>query len=150
MKVEQKVVANVAVFRVSGVHTTRDAGTLQAKVDRALQRGFRNVVLDLEGVTQMGAAGLGELVNVYGAVRRLKGAAEAVGGARSRPLPPGSRGPRTFLRDSGFGAESHRGRDVPNQRSSGLVLEVPQRTARANPLSGRLVRGHCVTVPIID
>ena len=41
MKIEQKVVANVAVFRVSGAHTTRDAGTLQAKVDRALQRGFR-------------------------------------------------------------------------------------------------------------
>ena len=73
MTVEQKVVADVAVFRVSGAHTTRDAGALPAKVDRALQRGFRNVVLDLEGVTHMGAAGLGELVSVCGAVRRLKG-----------------------------------------------------------------------------
>ena len=73
MNVEQTVVANVAVFRVSGIHAPCDAGTLQAKVEWALQRGFRTVVVHLEGVTQMDAAGLGELVNINGAVRAFKG-----------------------------------------------------------------------------
>lgn len=73
MEVQHTIDGNVAVFSVSGECTTRDSGRLQASVDRALHRGFRIVVLNLEGVTHMGAASLGEVVKIYAAVRASRG-----------------------------------------------------------------------------
>ena len=73
MQVQEKVVEDVVVFGVSGNHTPGTAGTLQKGVDSALQRGYRKVVLDLEGVSDLGAGGLGELVSSYLAVRQLGG-----------------------------------------------------------------------------
>ncbi len=51
MRVKERVVDNVVVFQVSGARTNRDAGTVRADIDRALQNGFRHVVLDLAAVT---------------------------------------------------------------------------------------------------
>ena len=41
MKVQEQVVGNVSVFRVSGAHAHRDAGTLLGYVRRALRRADR-------------------------------------------------------------------------------------------------------------
>ena len=73
MNVERTLVADRVVFRVSGADSVWEAGTLHANVERALQRGHRHVVLDLEEATQMGAAGLGQLVKIHGVVQAFKG-----------------------------------------------------------------------------
>jgi len=73
MNVQQNVLGNSAVFRVSGAHTLRDAGALRASVDQALQRGARHIVIDLEGVSELGAAGVGELLSIRASVRRATG-----------------------------------------------------------------------------
>ena len=73
MNVEQQHVNDVAVFRVAGAQGIRDAGTLHANVERALHQGHLNVVLNLEKVTDIGAAGLGELVKICSVVRAFKG-----------------------------------------------------------------------------
>ena len=73
MNVAMTVLANAAVFRLSGAHTPRDSGALQADVERILRQGYRKVVLNLEEVTNMGAAGLGALVKIHGTVRTFKG-----------------------------------------------------------------------------
>ena len=46
MDVQQRIVDNVAVFRIAGEHTPRDAGTLRAYVSGALETGVRNMVVD--------------------------------------------------------------------------------------------------------
>ena len=73
MNIQQSVVGSSVVFKVSGAHTPRDAGALRAAVDQALRGGVRNVVIDLEGVSDMGGAGLGELVSIHSAVLRAMG-----------------------------------------------------------------------------
>lgn len=73
MDVQQRVVDDVAVFRIAGEHTPRDLGTLRAHVRGALETGVRNVVVDLRETTQLGCTGLGELISVHGVVRRLGG-----------------------------------------------------------------------------
>lgn len=73
MTIQQRVAGNSAVFKVSGAHTDRDSGALRTTVTQALRLGVRNVVLDLEGVSDMGGAGVGELVSIHGAVRRATG-----------------------------------------------------------------------------
>ena len=73
MNIQQRVVGSSVVFKVSGAHTHRDAGALRTTVDQALRGGVRNVVIDLEEVSELGGAGLGELVSIYGAVRHAAG-----------------------------------------------------------------------------
>ena len=73
MNIQQRVVGSSVVFKVSGAHTHRDAGALRTTVDQALRDGARNVVLDLEEVSELSGVGLGELVSIYGAVRRATG-----------------------------------------------------------------------------
>ena len=73
MNIQQRVVGSSVVFTVSGAYTHRDIGALRATVDQALQGGVRDVVLDLEEVSDMGGAGLGELVSIHCAVRRATG-----------------------------------------------------------------------------
>ena len=73
MDIQQQIVGNSTMLTVSGAHTHRDAGTLRATVDQALRGGAKTVVLDLEGVSELGGAGLGELVSIYAAVRRATG-----------------------------------------------------------------------------
>lgn len=73
MKIDQRVVGGLVVFGVSGAYTHRDAGALRTMVDQALRVGARNIVLDLEGLSDLGGAGLGELVSIYAAVRRAAG-----------------------------------------------------------------------------
>ena len=53
MTIQQVVVGSSVVFTVSGAYTHRDAGALRTTVDRALQGGVRDVVLDLEGVSDI-------------------------------------------------------------------------------------------------
>ena len=73
MNFRQQTVDDGMLLHVSGAYTYRDVGTLRSVVDRALQRGAQTVVLDLRGVNDLGAAGLGELVGIYGAVQRASG-----------------------------------------------------------------------------
>ena len=73
MNIQEQAVGNNVVLHVSGGHTHRDVGTLRSLVDQALHRGVRSVVLDLRGVNDIGATGLGELVGIYGAVQRAAG-----------------------------------------------------------------------------
>ena len=69
MEVTRTVVADTVVLRVSGMHSHRDVGALLADVEHVLQGGDRHIVLNLEEVTDMGAAGLGELVKICVVVR---------------------------------------------------------------------------------
>ena len=125
MEVEQTVLANAAVFRVSGVHTISDAGTLRANVERVLQQGVRNVVLDLEGVTQMGAAGVAELVNIHGTVRALEGQLRlSMVPGRVRYLLVVT-GLAPFFETLESEQQAVARRVVPNRRPGGLVV-APQ------------------------
>ena len=69
MKIRRTVVADTVVLRVSGMHSNRDMGVLLAEVERVVGSGGRHVVLNLADVTQMGAAGLGELIKICAVVR---------------------------------------------------------------------------------
>ena len=91
MDVQQRIVDDVAVFRIAGEHTPRDLGTLRAHVRGALETGVRNVVVDLREMTQLGCTGLGELISVHGVVRRLGGHLTVVDRSRSHPRPAGRR-----------------------------------------------------------
>lgn len=73
MNIQQRIVGSSVVFKVSGAHMHRDAGALRTTVDQALRDGARNIVLDLEEVSELSGVGLGELVSIYGAVRRATG-----------------------------------------------------------------------------
>ncbi len=73
MNIERTLIADAVLFRVKGTHSPRDAGTLHANVERALQRGHRHVVINVEEVGHMGAEGLGELVKINSAVRACNG-----------------------------------------------------------------------------
>ena len=69
MKIKHTVVADTMVLRVSGMPSNRDMGVLLAEVERVVGSGDRHVVLNLADVTQMGAAGLGELIKICAVVR---------------------------------------------------------------------------------
>lgn len=73
MELRLKVVENVAVCELSGVHTHRDLGTLRATVNHALGFGLRNVVIDFREVTSLDAEAVGELIAVYATVKRANG-----------------------------------------------------------------------------
>lgn len=69
MEVTRTVVVDVVVLRVSGTHSERDVGALLTAVDQNVRGDVRNVVLNLEEVTGMGASGIGELVKICALVR---------------------------------------------------------------------------------
>jgi anti-sigma B factor antagonist len=64
MSLVPDVPGDVAVVDVEGSLLGRSA-TLRTRVDRLLQRGERKIVVNLAGVTDIDAAGVGQLVAAY-------------------------------------------------------------------------------------
>jgi anti-sigma B factor antagonist len=67
MQLEQRIVDNVAIIKVTGDITLSKGGDvlLKDKVQSLLHQGYTNLLIDLSGVSYMDSAGLGELVQTY-------------------------------------------------------------------------------------
>jgi anti-anti-sigma factor len=77
--IEQKAVASAVLLNLKGALCAPDGERLTRAVQQTVRTGFRQVVLDLEHVTDLDAAGLGALVtarnlldNVGGRIALLK------------------------------------------------------------------------------
>src|SRR5688500_18221177 len=89
MQLEQKVVGDVAIVKVTGDITLNKGGDvlLKDKVQSLLQQGHTKLVLDLSGVSYVDSAGLGELVQAYATKKNRGGALKLHGlGKRLRDL----------------------------------------------------------------
>jgi anti-sigma B factor antagonist len=67
MQLEQRIVDNVAIIKVTGDITLSRGGDvlLKDKVQSLLHQGYTNLLIDLSGVSYVDSAGLGELVQTY-------------------------------------------------------------------------------------
>ena len=67
MQLEQRIVGNVAIVKVTGDITLNKGGNvlLKDKVQSLIQEGHKNLLIDLGGVSYVDSAGLGELVQAY-------------------------------------------------------------------------------------
>jgi anti-sigma B factor antagonist len=75
MQLEQRIVGEIAVVKVSG-EITVGKGTdvmLKDKVNSLLQQGYRKLLLDLGGVSYVDSAGLGQLVQLHATTTRHGG-----------------------------------------------------------------------------
>lgn len=75
MQLEQRIVGNVAVVKVTGDITLNRGGDvlLKDKVHSLIQQGHKNLLVDLSGVSYVDSAGLGELVQAYATARNRGG-----------------------------------------------------------------------------
>jgi anti-sigma B factor antagonist len=75
MQIEQRIVGNVAIVKVTGDITLNRGGDvlLKDKVLSLLQQGYKNLLIDLSGVSYVDSAGLGELVQAYATTRNRGG-----------------------------------------------------------------------------
>ena len=76
MQLEQHIVGDVAVVKVTGDITLNRGGDvmLKDKVQSLLQQGHTKLVIDLSAVSYVDSAGLGELVQAYATTRNRGGA----------------------------------------------------------------------------
>ena len=76
MQLEQRIVGQVAVVKVTGDITLNKGGDvlLKDKVQSLIQQGQKNILLDLSGVSYVDSAGLGELVQAYATTKNRGGA----------------------------------------------------------------------------
>lgn len=76
MQLEQRVVGQVAIVKVTGDITLNKGGDvlLKDKVQSLIQQGQKNILLDLSGVSYVDSAGLGELVQAYATTKNRGGA----------------------------------------------------------------------------
>jgi anti-sigma B factor antagonist len=67
MQLDQRIVGDVAIVKVTGDITMTRGGNvlLKDKVQSLLHQGYRNLLLDLGGVSHVDSAGLGEMVQAY-------------------------------------------------------------------------------------
>jgi anti-sigma B factor antagonist len=67
MQLEQRIVDNVAIIKVTGDITLSKGGDvlLKDKVQSLLHQGYTNLLIDLSSVSYVDSAGLGELVQTY-------------------------------------------------------------------------------------
>ena len=67
MQLEQRIVDNVAIVKITGDITLSKGGDvlLKDKVQSLLHQGYTNLLIDLSGVSYVDSAGLGELVQTY-------------------------------------------------------------------------------------
>jgi anti-sigma B factor antagonist len=80
MKLEEKVVGDVAVVTVTGDIVLGQASAgLGDKVRSLIQQGRKKLVFDLSGVPYMDSSGLGELVHAYATVKNKGGELKLVG-----------------------------------------------------------------------
>ena len=76
MQLEQRIVGQVAVVKVTGDITLNKGGDvlLKDKVQSLIQQGQKNILLDLSDVSYVDSAGLGELVQAYATTKNRGGA----------------------------------------------------------------------------
>ena len=76
MQLEQRIVGQVAVVKVTGDITLNKGGDvlLKDKVQSLINQGQKNILLDLSGVSYVDSAGLGELVQAYATTKNRGGA----------------------------------------------------------------------------
>ena len=67
MQLEQRIVDNVAIIKITGDVTLNKGGDvlLKDKVQSLLHQGYTNLLIDLSEVSYVDSAGLGELVQTY-------------------------------------------------------------------------------------
>lgn len=67
MQLEQRIVDNVVIVKVTGDITLSKGGDvlLKDKVQSLLHQGYTNLLIDLSNVSYVDSAGLGELVQTY-------------------------------------------------------------------------------------
>lgn len=75
MQLEERIVGNVAIVKVTGDITLNRGGDvlLKDKVQSLVQQGHRNLLVDLSGVSYVDSAGLGELVQAYATTKNRGG-----------------------------------------------------------------------------
>ncbi|MGH9256455.1 MAG: STAS domain-containing protein [Vicinamibacterales bacterium] len=75
MQLEQRIVGDVAIVRVSGEITLKRGGDamLHDKVRSLIEQGHKRVLVDMAGVSYIDSAGLGELVQAYSTTRNHGG-----------------------------------------------------------------------------
>jgi anti-sigma B factor antagonist len=76
MQLEERIVGNVAIVKVTGDITLNKGGDvlLKDKVQSLIQQGHKNLLVDLSGVAYVDSAGLGELVQAYATTKNRGGA----------------------------------------------------------------------------
>ncbi|MGH7339885.1 MAG: STAS domain-containing protein [Candidatus Rokuibacteriota bacterium] len=84
MQLEERVVDNVAVIKITGDITLSKGGDvlLKDKVQSLLQQGHKNLLVDLSGVSYVDSAGLGQLVQAYATTKNRGGALKLVNVAK--------------------------------------------------------------------
>jgi anti-sigma B factor antagonist len=67
MELEQRIVGDVAIVTVTGDITLNREGNvlLKDKLQSLLHQGYKNLLLDLSGVSYVDSAGLGEMIHAY-------------------------------------------------------------------------------------
>jgi len=80
MQLEQRIVGSVAIIKVTGDITLNKGGDviLKDKVQSLLHQGYKNLLIDLGGVSYVDSAGLGELVQAYVTAKNRGGVLKVV------------------------------------------------------------------------
>lgn len=75
MQLEERIVGTVAVVKVSGEITVNQGGDvlLKDKVQSLIQQGYKNLLVDLSGVSRVDSTGLGQLVQAYATTKNRGG-----------------------------------------------------------------------------
>lgn len=79
MNLGVEVREHFSLVHIDGDLTGEDVEKLGATIDRLIDKGYRHVVLELTGVPQMDAKGVGTLVNHWNHVRFKRGDLRIVG-----------------------------------------------------------------------
>jgi anti-sigma B factor antagonist len=76
MQLEQRIVGDVAIIKITGDITLNKGGDvlLKDKVQSLIQQGQKNLLIDLSDVSYVDSAGLGELVQAYATTKNRGGA----------------------------------------------------------------------------
>ena len=75
MQLEERIVGNVAIVQVTGdITLNKGSEVLKDKVQSLVHQGYKNLLIDLGGVSHVDSAGLGELVHAYATVKNRGGA----------------------------------------------------------------------------
>jgi anti-sigma B factor antagonist len=74
MQIEERVLENVVILDLKGKLTIGEGDELlKERINKAMEQGHRNLLLNLEDVPYVDSAGLGEIVRTYTTVSRQGG-----------------------------------------------------------------------------